>query len=221
MCNSVHPFEIAGLGRAPFTLEGYSCEVGPKKLADGVTVGAPGQPMGTCDYCGRGIAHVFKIRSSDGKESGVGCDCVAKLEREDNKLASEVKKAKLLLDRKARQAKAEQKARDAREKRLQAQRDRNGGLTDQEARDQKWAAQYLRRLAEIKAGNEWLVSRLDGNGPFVTHMKELLERYLARELSCKQVEILGRIWVESFGYPRESQAESEAAAEFLEKVYGE
>lgn len=216
-CNSVHPFEIAGLGRAPFTLEGYSCEVGPKRLADGVTVGAPGQPMGTCDYCGRGIAHVFKIRSSDGKESGVGCDCVLKIEREDNQLVSAVKKAKLLLDRKARQAKAAQKAKDAREKRLQAQRDRNGGLTDQEVRDQRWAAE----LAEIKAGNEWLVSRLDGNGPFVTHMRELLERYPARELSAKQIEILGRIWVGSFGFPRESQAEAEAATEFREKVYGE
>lgn len=217
MCNSVHPFEIAALGRAPFTLEGYSCEVGPKRLADGVTVGASGQPMGTCDYCGRGISHVFKIRSSDGKESGVGCDCVLKIEREDNQLVSAVKKAKLLLDRKARQAKAAQKAKNAREKRLQAQRDRNGGLTDQEVRDQRWAAE----LAEIKAGNEWLVSRLDGSGPFVTHMRELLERYPARELSAKQIEILGRIWVGSFGFPSESQAEFEAAAEFREKVYGE
>jgi hypothetical protein len=100
---------------------------------------------------------------------------------------------------------------------LQAQRDRNGGLTDQEAGDQRWAAE----LAEIKAGNEWLVSRLDGNGPFVTHMRELLERYPARELSAKQIEILGRIWVESFGFPSESQAEVEAATEFREKVYGE
>lgn len=209
MCQStVHPFEVAGLGRAPFSLVGYSKEVGPRVLADGTQVGAPGQPMGTCAYCSRGIAHVFKIQSSDGVESGVGCDCVLKLDREDNKLVSAVKKAKLLLDRQARQLKAQEKARLAREKRIQTRK-------DQEA---KWEAQR----AEIKAGNEWLISRLPfPGGPFIQDMRSKLEYYPASEFSEKQLDILGRIWVESFGYPKNSQAEFEAAAEFLEKVRGE
>ena len=208
MCNSVHPFEIAGLGRAPFTLEGYSKEVGPRVLADGTQVGAPGQPMGTCAYCSRGIAHVFQIRSSDGVESGVGCDCVLKLDREDNKLVSAVKKAKLLLDRQARQLKAQEKARLAREKRVQARK-------DQEA---AWEAKKV----EIKAGNEWLISRLPLAGsPFIQDMKSQLECRPASQFSDRQLDILGRIWVESFGYPKNSQAEDEAADEFWGKVRGE
>ena len=74
----VHPFEIANLGKAPFKFVGYYSDVGPKKLADGSEVGSPGQPMGSCDYCGTGIAHCMKIKSSDGKTFIVGSSCVEK-----------------------------------------------------------------------------------------------------------------------------------------------
>jgi hypothetical protein len=73
-----HVFETAGLGRAPFRYLGCFVSVGPIKLADGSEVGAPGQPMGTCSYCGAGIKNCCRIKSSDGIVSIVGCDCVAK-----------------------------------------------------------------------------------------------------------------------------------------------
>jgi hypothetical protein len=83
MCNTtIHPFEQAGLGKAPFKcIAAYELR-GPLRYpqADGtvIEVGSPGQPMGTCDYCGMGIANCYKIRSSDGHLFVVGSECVAK-----------------------------------------------------------------------------------------------------------------------------------------------
>lgn len=75
---TLHVFEKAGLGKAPFRCVGMERKVGPITLRDGLTVGAPGQPMGTCDFCGTGIADCFQIVSADGRSFVVGCDCVAK-----------------------------------------------------------------------------------------------------------------------------------------------
>jgi len=78
----VHVFEKAGLGVAPFKFIGIERRVGPIRYAgeNGTTieVGAPGQPMGVCDYCGQGIAECCIIRDSAGKTFVVGNDCVAK-----------------------------------------------------------------------------------------------------------------------------------------------
>ena len=80
--NGVHAFEKAGLGKAPFRIVGCCEKRGPIVLsqAGGVTMtcGAPGQPMGVCDFCGTGIAECWAVRSADGKQFEVGCDCVRK-----------------------------------------------------------------------------------------------------------------------------------------------
>lgn len=76
MTSAIHPFERAGLGKGPFRCTGsyeskyQACH------------GAPIQPGTSCDYCGQGIMTAFKIRSADGKQFKVGCDCVAKTYRE-------------------------------------------------------------------------------------------------------------------------------------------
>lgn len=77
---TVHVFERAGLGKAPFRVVGLDRRVGPMEVPGqpGMTVGAPGQPMGSCDYCGTGIADCFTIRSADGRTFVVGSDCVYK-----------------------------------------------------------------------------------------------------------------------------------------------
>jgi hypothetical protein len=80
----LHPFERAGLGTAPFRFIGMDVKRGPIQLADGSEVGSPGQPMGTCDYCGTGIADCYSVQSADGKRFIVGCDCVCKLARTSN-----------------------------------------------------------------------------------------------------------------------------------------
>jgi hypothetical protein len=82
--NEVHLFETAGLGKAPFRFVGVEEKRGPIRCVDQatgleMTIGAPGQPMGTCQYCGQGIAICCYVRSSDGKTFYVGSDCIAKV----------------------------------------------------------------------------------------------------------------------------------------------
>lgn len=74
----IHVFEKAGLGVAPFKFVGMHVMRGPITLPGGSQVGYPGQPMGTCDFCGQGIANCYNIVSSDGKRFIVGSECVAK-----------------------------------------------------------------------------------------------------------------------------------------------
>ena len=104
----VHVFEKAGLGRAPFRCVGMERKVGPIKLGDGTEIGAPGQPMGTCDFCGTGIADCFQIVSADGRAFVVGCDCVAKTGDGGLRKVVDAKVAELrrTRDRERRQAKA-------------------------------------------------------------------------------------------------------------------
>lgn len=74
----IHVFERARLGRAPFRLVGVTTRRGPLEVAPGVFVGAPGQPMGVCQYCGTSIAEICTIRDADGKTFEVGNVCVGK-----------------------------------------------------------------------------------------------------------------------------------------------
>lgn len=90
----LHPFERAGLGKAPFAYVGMSEKVYV------ACPGAPEQPAGTCDYCGQGIRYCCGIRSADGKEFVVGCDCVRKLGRADNRLVTKVEAEMKVIERK-------------------------------------------------------------------------------------------------------------------------
>ena len=79
----IHPFERAGLGKAPFRFDA---------MRENVYIACQGsqpQPGGTCDYCSNGIMYEYWIKSSDGRSFKVGCDCVRKLERADNRLIRE------------------------------------------------------------------------------------------------------------------------------------
>lgn len=71
--SSVHRFETAGLGKAPFHFTG---EVTEKTYC--ACPGAPVQPGSSCDYCGTCIRYEFWVRSADGKKFKVGCDCIHK-----------------------------------------------------------------------------------------------------------------------------------------------
>jgi hypothetical protein len=79
---SIHVFEKAGLGKAPYQFLGVEHRVGPIKIGEenGVETwaGAPGQPMGVCAFCGTGIADCFYLKSADGKRFYVGCDCIGR-----------------------------------------------------------------------------------------------------------------------------------------------
>lgn len=98
-----HPFEQAGLGKAPYILVGvkenmFNCGGGVLK------------PGGTCDYCSSGIRYECVIQSADGIVSKVGTDCVLKLDRKDNRgLVTDVTDAKRKIDAQNRAKRAEKK----------------------------------------------------------------------------------------------------------------
>ena len=78
-----HPFEIAGLGVAPYRVIGFdTCQYQ-------ACPGAPIQPGTSCDYCGQGIMYVMRIQASDGKKFKVGCDCVMKVGKESKDYPSQ------------------------------------------------------------------------------------------------------------------------------------
>lgn len=96
----VHPFERAGLGKAPFRFLGVEENV--IKHPDGRE-----QAGGCCDYCYTGIRYEFRILSSDGRVSKVGCDCILKLDRADNRLIKQAEAAKLAIERTKRKQREE------------------------------------------------------------------------------------------------------------------
>ena len=68
-----HPFEKAGLGKAPFTCTHVTENV--YALPGGYS-----KAGGCCDYCGNGIRYEFWVKGSvaGAKQFKVGCDCVGK-----------------------------------------------------------------------------------------------------------------------------------------------
>ena len=70
--SQVHRFEVAGLGKAPFQFTGL--------VTENVFCppGGTPKPGGSCDFCSTGIKFEFWVRSADGKEFKVGCDCIHK-----------------------------------------------------------------------------------------------------------------------------------------------
>lgn len=70
---TIHKFESAGLGKAPFKYVGYEYKTYQ------ACPGAPIQVGGSCEYCGTGIKNFYYIKSSDGKLSHVGSECINKV----------------------------------------------------------------------------------------------------------------------------------------------
>lgn len=70
--STIHTFERAGLGLAPFRFTGTVSE-----KVHCVPGGTP-KAGSSCDYCGTGIRYEFWVESSDGKTFKVGCDCIHK-----------------------------------------------------------------------------------------------------------------------------------------------
>lgn len=70
--SAIHRFELAGLGKGPFTFTGTVTE---KVFC--VPGGTP-KAGSSCDYCGTGIRYEFWVESADKKTFKVGCDCIHK-----------------------------------------------------------------------------------------------------------------------------------------------
>jgi hypothetical protein len=92
---AVHPFERAGLGRAPFRYVGmvaqdicYGQAILNREEYQRTGILMTTKPGGTCAYCGQYIVQMFNVRSADGRTFHVGCDCIRKV---DEKLAKAIK----------------------------------------------------------------------------------------------------------------------------------
>lgn len=83
--DTVHVFERAGLGKAPFRVVGF------ERRTYQACPGAPVQVGGSCDYCSTGIIETYLIRGADGSRFKVGNVCVGKTG--DKGLISEAKRA--------------------------------------------------------------------------------------------------------------------------------
>lgn len=87
MCNAtlnatVHKFEAAGLGKAPFRFVGLETAadrgaVQNERKGDGLIYTTNNAT--SCDYCGQGIMNAFVVASADGRRFKVGCDCIRKV----------------------------------------------------------------------------------------------------------------------------------------------
>jgi hypothetical protein len=102
----VHKFEQAGLGKAPFRI------VGSFEAVYQACPGAPVQAGGTCDYCANGIRYVCRVRSADGREFNVGCDCAMSVG--DEGLRKVAAKVQTKVKRDARHAAEQRKLDDLR-----------------------------------------------------------------------------------------------------------
>lgn len=91
-----------------------------------------------CDHCGTAIEHHYVLRDAKGDKYCVGSSCIAKVSNVVN--LSDAEAAERQRQRDLRRARAEAKReqqRLAHEAKLDAQRERNGGLTDNELAMQK------------------------------------------------------------------------------------
>jgi hypothetical protein len=70
--STIHRFEKAGLGKAPFRFTG-----GVTEKVFCVPGGTP-KAGSSCDYCSTGIRYEFWVESADHKTFKVGCDCIHK-----------------------------------------------------------------------------------------------------------------------------------------------
>lgn len=199
---TLHPFEDAGLGLAPFRFVGIN-----KNLYSA----CPGhsQPGGTCAYCGQGILYECVIKSHDGQTFTVGQDCVRKIHREDNRLATALQRelAKIAKEKREAEAQARRLERDRlyREE-LDRQRQANGGLTDAEKAEIDRKANELFVRGVWTHENQWLIKVLKGQpGEFCRSMIDSLERGPVSGLSERCQSILADIYAKAEGGRRGSR----------------
>jgi hypothetical protein len=109
--NTIHCFEAAKLGKAPYAF------LGVREFKFKAAPEAPTQPGTCCDYCGTGIMYAFMLRSADGKEFKVGCDCIEKSgDKGLRKIISQLEKEK-------RQKKAQEKRQKELDRRNEVKRE--------------------------------------------------------------------------------------------------
>lgn len=119
----LHPFERAGLGKAPFRFSGlvaqdlaYGEAILNRDEFTRTGVAITTKPGGSCAYCGTYILNMYNIESADGRRFHVGSDCVLKTAGDpgaDKKLISAVTRKRNELNKKTRAAREAEKIAEA------------------------------------------------------------------------------------------------------------
>ena len=220
---SEHPFEAAGLGRAPFRCLGVFqlpsqalAGQNPEAYNNALRMMPRGFGCGTCAFCGIGIMNNYLIRSADGRTFAVGCDCVAKTA--DGKLITKVEAEQRRIERERRRAKAadaRQVWADARRAKAQTAR------AEQDAREAAEAAKREAARGACTAANQWLIAALRKNtySRFCDEIATALETRTVAEMSFtpRAVAILRDIYSKDAGR-RGSKKSLAAIADFDSKM---
>jgi hypothetical protein len=165
---------------------------------------AVGCSVGSCDICGTSLCNHYLCRDANGRHFVVGCDCVMKLD--DSKLTTAVEKAETARRRRLSQERRAEKDRKriaAHVAALDAQRERNGGLTDREVEDRQRQAEQARKVKRIAAANQWLIDGLqpanNGGQGFVADMIARLRTTPLTGFSPRQIDVMCDIFAKQFG----------------------
>lgn len=85
MTEALHPFELAGLGRAPFRFAGmveqdlcHGERILNREEYQRTGIALTTRPGGSCAYCGTAIVNMFDVISADEKRFHVGSECIRK-----------------------------------------------------------------------------------------------------------------------------------------------
>jgi len=114
-----------------------------------------------CDHCGTAIEHHYVLRDAKGDKYCVGSSCISKVGNVVN--LSDAEAAERQRQRELRRARAEAKReqkRLAHEAKLDAQRERNGGLTDMELAMQKIQEERQQQRIANKQKYDFFISGL-------------------------------------------------------------
>lgn len=179
-----HPWELQGLGKAPFYCTGMRDLGGAGQLitvgetAEGVTIQTTGG--GSCHACWTLIRYAFAVESADGKKFHVGSDCVDKAG--DARLAQQVREY-----RRAARAELRTALREAarRSERLDREARR---AADRAAHEATFGVQ-LEQCAAVVAVGGW-------GAPIATDFAEQM-REQGRGLTMPQAALLKRMYREA------------------------
>ncbi len=221
--DTIHKFEIAGLGKAPFKVVGFYKmpspslgEQNPDAYNNLLAAMPKGAGCGSCAYCGTPLINNYIIESADNNIHAVGCDCVEKVG--DKGLTTRIKE----MQRQARREAREIKRQAEWEAKMQAQRDANGGKTNAEIYQEKMDA----RNAIIDAGKETIVDDVQeilkalryANGGFAHDMYDMLSECNFSSISSNMQRIILDIAAKGLTGARKGSKKYWAEYERLEPI---
>lgn len=169
-----------------------------------------------CDHCGTAIEHHYVLRDAKGDKYCVGSSCIAKVGNVLNLSDAEAAERKRQRDlRRARKEAKREQQRLAHEARLDAQRKRNGGLTDNELAMQKMEQERKQqRIANEQKFAYFIDGLSEAYGYFAKDVAQGLRE--GRQPSGRGVTIMLEIIAKTAGR-KNSKAYEAAYAEAQEK----